>query len=188
MRRNQRIAGGEIMHIITNFESLVLNKPDFSAPESDVRGFMDDLRHDVFESIESAYQDAVLGSDWYLYQSYGENQFLFGGIDPDKLIATAQSWNQDIRKAVGPALVAADIISANGQFAMEKMQMNTPGTYEAKIALRELDNDWFPVANHAVYVNNEFGIPYFCVHLLGKTLEDIIAHPENYIIIEVVPK
>jgi len=180
------------MHIITSFEALCVDLNDFGikklTPEYAGMDFMDDVRHDLFEAITDAYCNAVAGTDYYLYENYEADRFLFGGIRPDVLLNEVNSWNKNILAGIGPALHNAGVINKEGLFSPAGIQMNTSATYELKIVMRELDNDWFPLAHHGVYLENEFGFPGFAVQVADKVHAAIIAQPEKYLIIEVMPK
>jgi len=181
------------MYIVTSFEALGYDLAELGiekiTPElADQEDIMDALRHYIFRAIELAYLDETTESDWYLYRSYVKDQFIFGGINPDAFIADVKNWNQEIFNALKPALMAAGILDKDGRYTPDKVQMDTTNTYAAKKAMREIDNDWFPAADHAVYLNNENGLPWFTVQLKEKDISDICLHPENYLIIEVYPK
>ncbi len=180
------------MYIITSFEALCVDLNDFGieklTPEHAAMDILDDVRHDLFEAITDVYCDAVAGTDYYLYENYEADRFVFGGIEPEVLLNEVNSWNKNILAGIGPALHNARVINKNGQFSPAEIQMDTLATYELKIAIRELDNDWFPLAHHGVYLENEFGFPGFAVQVADKVHTAIIAQPEKYLIINVMPK
>lgn len=180
------------MHIITSFETLGIDLNDFGLDEFTLKDMGEDIRDDMqrelFVAVKSAYSSAVVGTDYYLYENYEDIRFLFGAITPAALLEKVDSWNKDILSAIVPALFNAGIVSKDGLVSPEGIQMNTPGTYELKKAVRELDNDWFPLAYHGVYLENEVGFPYFTVQITKKICSKIKKHPEEYFIVEVLPK
>lgn len=180
------------MHIITSFETLGIDLSNFGLDELTLKHMdvnnEDDIRRDLFMAIKSAYDEAVVGTDYYLYENYENIRFLFGAITPAALLEKVDGWNKDILAAIVPALVNAGIVSKDGVVSPEEIQMNTPGTYELKKVVRELNNDWFPLAYHGVYLENEVGFPYFAVQITEKIRSKIREHPEKYFIVEVLPK
>ena len=180
------------MHIITSFEALGIDLNDFGLDEFALKNMgediRDDIRRDLFMAVKPAYGDAVVGTDYYLYENYEDIRFLFGAITPAALLEKVDSWNKGILAAIVPALFNAGIVSQDGLVSPEGIQMDTPGTYELKKVIRELDNDWFPLAYHGIYLENEFGFSSFTVQLSESMCSEIRAKPEKYLIIEVMPK
>lgn len=180
------------MRIITNFSALGIDLDDYGLGLTTLKDaskeVQADLRLDLFYAARDAYASAVEGTDYYLYESIDAERFVFGAVDPDKLLNEVDGWNTSIVARLQPALLFADVIAADGSFTLDKIPLDSPATYELKKAARELDNDWFPLSDHAVYLENECGFPSFYVQLTDNARAAIHASPEEYLIIEVMPK
>lgn len=70
----------------------------------------------------------------------------------------------------------------------DELPMDTDMTYQLVCATRELDDMWYDFADHAVYVENEFGYPFFRTIVDEHTAACIKANPEAYLIARVTPK
>lgn len=144
---------------------------------------------DIHHELSEAYIDAAADKEAYLYQTYEREVFLFGSLQPKVLIERAKKWNLEIREEFLRCLDAVCHISERSRLPIaDELELNTDATYQLSCAARELNNSWYDYAEHAVYLENKSGWPYFKVQLSAKALEDILAHPEEYAIVGVWPK
>ncbi len=152
-------------------------------------GVTEQTRKDLFDAMHSEYQDEAADPGAYLYENFDEDHFLFGAVEPEKLIARARGWNREIRDEFLRLVDAVCKVSANGALPdAEDLEMDTHETYLLQQAARELDNSWHDNSNHAVYMDNSMGFPYFTVVLSDGALKDICEHPQDYAILIVCPK
>lgn len=152
-------------------------------------GASEKVRKDIFEAVKDEYETRAADREAYLYENYDEDRFLFGAVKPEALIARANAWNQEIREEFLRCLKAVYKPDANGILPNAKdLPMDTAETYALRKAAQELDNSCSDYADHAVYMANSQGFPYFRVILSDAELRDIREHPQNYAIVEVYPK
>lgn len=171
------------MFILTSLDSLSLDIDDFPATKDELT---DEHYQLVFDIIKSAYEDSANDGEATLYESIYENTFIFGAFEPEKLIERVAAWNAGIRadfiRALKPIAPFIDGPDEN------KLPMDDDTTHAIACAARELDNIWFDYADHGVYLENEFGYPYFTT-ILAPHIEGFIkADPGDYLILEVSPK
>lgn len=168
------------MEIITSLKALDIDEFCLRAIQAGTAD-MDEIRRMIFEKIESSFDDAVNTCDVYLSRHYEENDFVFGAVKPSILKEISSNWNTKIKQQFLDALNKVVPKKMNP----EELPMNTLETYNLWAAARELDNCWWHDTNHAVYLLNWYGYPYFRVTLDEAMEEDILNHPENYIVFEV---
>ena len=101
----------------------------------------------------------------------------------------ANAWNREIRVEFLRAIKnMCPGIGAGHLPPEDELPMDTDMTYQLVCATRELDDMWYDFADHAVYVENEFGYPFFRTIVDEHTAACIKANPEAYLIARVTPK
>ena len=144
---------------------------------------------DLFKELSTEYDDRKHDSETRLCDIIERDNFLFGALEPEKLIERARGWNKEIKQEFLRCVDTICKVSANGKLPeADELEMDTPAVYRMKQAAMELDNAWFDFTSHAVYMENSFGIPFFRVALDERELTHIISHPEEYAIVTVVPR
>lgn len=147
---------------------------------------MEKARNEIFKAILQEYEDSATDKEISLSSYWNENNFLFGITDSERLIQRVLGWKNEIQAEFIRCL---RVVCPNGKIPEPgELQIDSTATYQLVCATRELDNTWFDNAEHAVYIENEHGYPYFKVLLQDSEIEDIKEHPENYVILTVFIK
>ena len=109
--------------------------------------------------------------------------------EPEKVLERLDAWNREIRVEFLRAIKnMCPGIGAGHLPPEDELPMDTDMTYQLVCATRELDDMWYDFADHAVYVENEFGYPFFRTIVDEHTAACIKANPEAYLIARVTPK
>lgn len=144
---------------------------------------------ELFQAINSAFNDEARDKETYLYENWEENRFCFGNEVPELVKNRAEAWNREIKAQFMTALDRVTRFAERGRMPeADELPMDTADTYLLRAAAAELDNSWFDTAEHGVYFENDCGYPYFKVQLQDAAIADIQTHPEKYLIITVSPK
>lgn len=151
------------------------------------------LRQGDFQSVLKALQDAYCNTasdpDAYLYETVAPENIIFGLYEPEKVLERLDAWNREIRVEFLRAIKnMCPGIGAGHLPPEDELPMDTDMTYQLVCATRELDDMWYDFADHAVYVENEFGYPFFRTIVDEHTAACIKANPEAYLIARVTPK
>lgn len=166
-----------------------LNDIDIDVENIISNGVTEEVCKSIFDALKEEYQDRSADKEAYLYEDYDEKRFLFGVVDPVALIARSNAWNQEIKEEFLRCLKG---VYKKGAYDIlpkaEDLPMDTNETYALRKAAQELDNSWFDYADHAVYMANSQGFPYFRVILSDDELKAIRERPQDYAIVEVYPK
>ena len=147
------------MEIITSFTALNLEPGNLPKEASQ-------LRQGDFQSVLKALQDAYCNTasdpDAYLYETVAPENIIFGLYEPEKVLERLDAWNREIRVEFLRAIKnMCPGIGAGHLPPEDELPMDTDMTYQLVCATRELDDMWYDFADHAVYVENEFGYPFF---------------------------
>lgn len=141
------------------------------------RTLEEEFRANILATLEYALEDMDLSKDGL--KPYSEDKFIFGAVDPQKVVETAQYWNSKIKaafaaqvKKLGRAIAAPD-----------SLPLDNADTNKLRLAAEALDNHWVPAGDFGTYLSNVAGYPYYSVILTNDDVEDIKAHPEYYIIV-----
>lgn len=175
------------MQIIANIKALGLDNEVGTTPFSEFLKNTDreGLLTEIFDGIQDQFDDQADVADAYLSSmdpSDVEENITFGAEAPEKIIQIAKDWNQTILNMVLAATKKALPF-------LERGELDGQHTYELSCTARMADNHWFWCADYATYIASEdHQYPFFCVLLEPKDVEDIEAHPENYIVLDVYPK
>lgn len=174
------------MEIITSFTALNLEPGNLQKEASQ-------LRQGDFQSVLKALQDAYCNTasdpDAYLYETVAPENIIFGLYEPEKVLERLDAWNREIRVEFLRAIKnMCPGIGAGHLPPEDELPMDTDMTYQLVCATRELDDMWYDFADHAVYVENEFGYPFFRTIVDEHTAACIKANPEAYLIARVTPK
>lgn len=174
------------MRIITNFEAMGISEESIEALRETPAApcAKAEVKTWVFQALNEAFNDQTSDPETYLYDSTDDKNFIFGALAPEKVIETAKDWNQEIKKAFITALGGL----GDPDVTADNLPMDNDKTYKLSCAARELDNVWWQHADHCVYLPNPQGFPYFRCILPDECLEDIINHPEQYVIVDVYVK
>ena len=149
------------------------------------------IKKDIYDDLASAYEDKTQGTGYYIpVDSFNENaSIIWGGSEREKFIQEAQAWNRNIQKEFLSALVnLIGPVDLSTSIAPECVPMDDLNTWRMQCAARELNNSWWGDANHAVYAENSMGFPYFKVVLSDAERNDIITHPENWVMADLTVK
>lgn len=151
----------------------------------------EEIKREIFDALVAAHEDQSKGTEYYIPEhSYDANDtIIWGGANKKDFILKAQSWNKNIQKEflnacenlMGPVNIVEGI-------SPESVPMDNTDTWRMQCAARELNNSWWGDANHAVYSENSSGYPYFSVLLSEEMKEDIIQHPENWVLADLTVK
>lgn len=172
------------MEIIVNLSDIGIDVEDIIS-----NGATEEVRKSIFDALKEEYLDRAADKEAYLYEDYAEERFLFGTVDSAALIARSNAWNQEIKEEFLRRLKVIYKADAYGILPKaENLPMDTSETYALRKAAQELDNLWFDYADHAVYMANSQGFPYFRVILSDDELKAIRERPQDYAIVEVYPK
>lgn len=168
------------MEIITKLSTLDID------PE-DVTDAPDDAIETVFSALKMGFDDQSHYRDTRLYEDFSSKNYHFGTLEPDYVRDRAEAWVDEIKDQFLNAVnVVCNNVSKTGRLpSKEELEADTADTYRLSCAVRELDNTWWDYAEHAVYLKNGNGYPYFRIHLTDEEKTDILAHPEEYVIAEV---
>lgn len=152
-----------------------------------------EIRKDIFSSIRTEYEDSANDKESWLYEEFDSERFLFGLLEPERLIDWVLAWNGEIRNALYNAMTAvldeADACARrDGTEIAESLVLDTPKTYALSCAAREADNHWYDYADHAVLLPNSCGYTYFQTIIPDEYLKDIRENPQDYAIVTVFPK
>lgn len=144
----------------------------------------------AFLKAKSAFVDDATVADSYLveppnYDDHADVIEFIGLIDgaeyPDAIKAIAQYWNSDITANFENKL--ANLTAKAGK---AKDWLNHPTeVYQLRVAAMALDDTFYDFAEQALLVN-EYG--HFTTVLKDAEKEHILAHPEEYVRIEVHAK
>ena len=114
---------------------------------------------------------------------------LFLDVWTREVLERLDAWNREIRVEFLRAIKnMCPGIGAGHLPPEDELPMDTDMTYQLVCATRELDDMWYDFADHAVYVENEFGYPFFRTIVDEHTAACIKANPEAYLIARVTPK
>ena len=171
------------MRIITNLEALDIDQEYLEAMQAGPAD-MDQIRKWVFAALSEAFNDQSHDKETYLCESYTDEYFIFGAASADEVLSITQNWNLNIQAKFITALKDMKV----NETTPETLPIDNFQTYDIQKAARELDNNWWDYADHGVYLPNSQGYPYFRVTLEKEELEDILKHPEQYIIVDVYVK
>lgn len=171
------------MRIITNLEALDIDQEYLEAMQAGPAD-MDQIRKWVFAALSEAFNDQSHDKEAYLCESYTDEYFIFGAVSADEVLSIVQNWNLNIQAKFITALKDMKV----NETTPETLPIDNFQTYDIQKAARELDNNWWDYADHGVYLPNSQGYPYFRVTLEKEELEDILKHPEQYIIVDVYVK
>lgn len=145
----------------------------------------DVVAQEVYSAIVSQFNDQAECVDASLYNPSAEelsNNIVFGFEDPKTVTETAAQWNEKIQQQVLGAIKSA-------LPELEQGVLDTQKTYALSCASRMADNHWFWTADCGTYINHkDEWYPIFKVLLNEEDVEDIAAHPQQYILINVYPK
>ena len=123
------------------------------------------------------------------YETVAPENIIFGLYEPEKVLERLDAWNREIRVEFLRAIKnMCPGIGAGHLPPEDELPMDTDMTYQLVCATRELDDMWYDFADHAVYVENEFGYPFFRTIVDEHTAACIKANPEAYLIARVTPK
>lgn len=167
-----------MMKIITSFEALDIDSEIVAAMQSGTAD-MDQVRYIVWESLKALFEDYSDDSGTYIASVDLADNFVFGALEPQKMVEAAKSWNLDIKKQF---LAALGKLGTVDPAAPEQLPLDNSETYDMHKAARELDDNWWCYAEHGVYLPNNYGYPYFTVILKDAQAADMAAHPEDYVI------
>lgn len=173
------------MRIITNLDALDFDQEVVRVfQRKDNPELIAQMLHDAFGTLSEAFLEYTTDPETYLYGDVDEERFMIGAQNPDQLMNAAKLWNQEIREKFVAALKGL----GGAGITAETLPIDNDKTYAMACAARELDNCWWCYAEHATYLPNSIGYPYFQCSLDEKTLQDIINRPEQYMIVEVFVK
>lgn len=156
------------MKIISNFESLVLNKGALEKLTAENPDAIEEVCKDVFKELWirfAAYGSSALDND------KAKKSFVFGAIDPEQVVSIAAGWNIGIRNAFRTALTA---FSAGYDMPLPRVMADTLHN-----ALHEVCDAWWDGASHCLYLGDG---RFHCL-LTDQQLEDIRQRPEQYIVL-----
>lgn len=176
------------MQIITNIQTLKLQDeigpmvvmfPEFlKGIDLESRG---DLLDAIFTKIQERFDAQTDDRTAYLAE-FGPDNIMFGAEAPGEITQIAQGWNQNIIDMTLAAIKKALPL-------LEKGELVGPHTYDLSTTARMANNHWFWCSDYAVYISDENEpAPSFKTLLSDYAIEDIKAHPENYIVLNVFPK
>ena len=143
----------------------------------------------ILKALQDAYCNTASDPDAYLYETVAPENIIFGLYEPEKVLERLDAWNREIRVEFLRAIKnMCPGIGAGHLPPEDELPMDTDMTYQLVCATRELDDMWYDFADHAVYVENEFGYPFFRTIVDEHTAACIKANPEAYLIARVTPK
>lgn len=143
------------------------------------------LRKEIFNYIEGEFDGDCRTGDVYLYEDTRESCFVFGAVAPETMRGMAVAWNLKIQTEL---LDAVSDLKAVKEHDATLMPTNTDVTYRVRKAANEVDDHWTPFGAHGILLENEVGYTYFSCLMQPKWLLDIQKHPENYVVVYVMPK
>lgn len=176
------------MQIITNIQTLKLQNeigpmvimfPEFlKSIDGESRKSLLDT---IFAKIRERFDAQADDREAYLTE-IGPNDITFGAEAPGEITRITQGWNQNIIDMTLAAIKKALPL-------LEKGELVGPHTYNLSTTARMANDHWFWCSDYAVYIADEGeSAPYFKTLLSDYAVEDIKAHPENYIVLNVQPK
>ena len=121
------------------------------------------------------------------FDSLDASAFTFGVSEPEKLVAIAKCWNDDIKTALVNATEAVLGLKAGDKWPPEKERVNIDMSNWAALtdlvtAANMAADNFDPDATQAVCVENECGWTTLR-HVLPEIMkQDIMEHPENYVL------
>ena len=173
------------MRILLDIREVLQELP---APETD-RDAILGMKREIIKAASRHFDDAAYKEEGDMYavdpEYYSEadvEDTLLGALDPGKLVAEAEAWNERIRKGFITWLRALfgakdGMIDTAADFAMD-----TTKTYMVSVAAMMIDNRFEPAADYAVFYADEYTLKPLVSESL---LDDIKAHPERYAIVDV---
>lgn len=176
------------MTVFTQLKALGWTPQDFKRKKGATQ---EEIKREIFDALVAAHEDQSKGTEYYIPEhSYDANDtIIWGGANKKDFILKAQSWNKNIQKeflrASGNLIGLVNIVEGINP---EEIPMDNTDTWRMQCAARELNNSWWGDANHAVYAENSSGYPYFSVLLSEEMKEDIIQHPENWVLADLTVK
>lgn len=156
------------MKIISNFESLVLNKGALEKLTAENPDGTAEVCKSVFKELWirfAAHGASALDND------KAKKSFVFGAIDPEQVINIAAGWNNEIRDAFHAALTD---FSVGYDMPLPRVMADTLHN-----ALHEACDAWWDGASHCLYLGDG---RFHCL-LTDQQLEDIRQRPEQYIVL-----
>lgn len=168
------------MKIITKLSTLDVEYPCENASTT----AWQELMGEIISSISMNYTAETGCGEAYLPVFSELWDIQYGCKNPDIIKRTANSWNGEIRTAFYNCV---NKVFENG-FSIWTMHVDDDVTFSMMHAAMELNDNWHAFSDHAVYLENDCGYPYFRCILSPQQEKDIQEHPEEYILITVNPK
>ena len=132
----------------------------------------------ILRTLQNEYCDAGTCRDAYLATEYctGDN-FVFGTDDPEEILKAAKGWNDAI---------VARLYAAIEAYLQSPRQTTL---YDLKKAAMAADDDLYSFGDEAVLVpDSQTGSYWLHPNLHEEQFDEIMAHPENFAIVEVATK
>lgn len=130
-------------------------------------------------------------SEAYLVTDYVSlDDVIFGKDQPEQLKKIAKHWNDDIYSELIAALKSFITSSGGTLDALTPIAINSDSweLYRLKKAVIAANNDWHDFADKMTYICTQNGNAFFNPLLTEENLNDILMHPEEYIVVEVPVK
>lgn len=156
---------------------------------------MKDTAFEVYQALEAELNPGE--ADEFRFPDFDcidiNVSFTFGAFDPMKLISTAESWNDDIKESLIKAVEAALYIKGTGSWppAKESISLdasNWTALYGLTTAANMAADVFDASATKAVCTKNECGWTHLCHVLPQKMCDDIMEHPEDYVLVDIYVK
>lgn len=144
----------------------------------------------IIQAIIQEYGARASDSEAFIYPELTASNCVFGSKEPVRLLQRVSEWNGNIREQFLRCVDAVCKVSTFGRLpdADQLPQPKSPEMYSMLGATSEMNDDWYDYADHAVFLENDFGCRTFRCMLQPFDLDNIQRDPEEYAIVTVFPK
>ena len=143
----------------------------------------------IIQAIAHEYEDRATDPEAYISTELTPENCVLGSREMVRLLQHVSKWNTDIRERFLRCVDAVCKVSTFGGLPTEDQlpPMGGAETYDMACAAREMNDDWYDFATHAVFLEDSNGTREFRCVLRPFDLINIQKHPSEYAIITVFP-
>lgn len=144
----------------------------------------------ILNTIKLEYAGRASDTEAYIYPELTAGNCLFGSKEPVRLLQRVSEWNGSIREQFLRCVDAVCKVSTFGRLPTSDQlpPPKSPELYAMLGAASEMNDDWYDFADHAVFLEDDFGYRTFRCVLQPFDLDNIQSDPAGYAIITVFPK
>lgn len=147
------------------------------------------LCREILSYLAVQFDEQSHDKEAYIYEEFEDGRFMLGCEEPLGVLKITRNWNKEIREEFVAAVDSLCHISKTGKLPdPASLPVDNSDTYRLVNAARELDNNWFDYASHAVLYLSTTGETFFACQLDDVMLKELETHPEDFAIAEVYVK